>query len=55
VTKEAGRTKGPFYAGKMKCMIKLSTSTDNLRSWQKGLFEILTGPEKGKLKDRISG
>jgi hypothetical protein len=52
VTKEAGRTKGPFYAGKNEMYDKTICGTDNLRSWQKGLFEILTGPEKEKLKDR---
>lgn len=51
VTKSEGRTRGPFYGGKKEVYDK-KMSAAKLRTWQKLLFEFLTGPEKATLKDR---
>lgn len=51
VTKDEGRTKGPFYGGKKEMYDKQMASC-KLREWQKQLFKIITGPEQEALKDR---
>jgi len=51
VTKEEGRTKGPFYGGK-KEMYDKQMATCKLREWQSQLFSIITGSEQEALKDR---
>jgi len=51
VTKEEGRTKGPFYGGK-KEMYDNGMAACKLRRWQSQLFKIIIGPEQEALKDR---
>jgi hypothetical protein len=51
VTKEEGRVKGPFKAGR-DYMFDEEMSKKPLRHWQKNLFELLTSDELPKLKDR---
>lgn len=51
VTKEEGRTRGPFYGGK-KDMFDSNFAKAKLRSWQYELFKIMTGENKEILKDR---
>jgi len=51
VTKEEGRVKGPFKAGR-DYMFDEEMSKKPLRHWQKNLFELLTGDELPNLKDR---
>jgi hypothetical protein len=51
VTKDEGRTRGPFYGGKNNCFDTNMAKTP-LRHWQKKLFEFLTSDELPKLKDR---
>lgn len=51
VTKEQGRTKGPFYGGK-KEMYDKQMATTKLKKWQRQLFEVLTGEGHEELKDR---
>ena len=51
VTKEEGRTRGPFYGGK-KDMFDSNFTKAKLWSWQYELFKIMTGENKEILKDR---
>jgi len=51
VTKDEGRTRGPFYGGRREVYDKQMASA-KLRKWQKELFEILTGDQQAFLKDR---
>jgi len=51
VTKEEGRVKGPFKAGRNH-MFDEEMSKKPLRHWQKNLFELLTSDELPNLKDR---
>lgn len=51
VTKTEGRVKGPYYGGKEE-MYEEKMSSMKLHGWQKSLFEILTGPNQKKLKER---
>lgn len=51
VTKNEGRTRGPFYGGK-KDMFYKNFASAKLRSWQYKLFKLITGEEQEILKDR---
>lgn len=51
VTKDEGRVKGPFYAGKNH-KFDTNMAKTPLRHWQKTLFELLTSEELPQLKDR---
>jgi hypothetical protein len=52
VQKEDGRIAGPYYAGN-KQVYNEEMATIPLRKWQKDLFDLITGPDQEKLKDRI--
>lgn len=51
VTKDEGRTRGPFYGGK-KTMYDKEFAKSGLRKWQKLLFGILTSDRQRILRDR---
>lgn len=51
VTKEEGRLKGPYKAGK-NCIFDIEMSKIPLKHWQKNLFDYLTSDELPKLRDR---
>ena len=51
VTKDSGRTRGPFFGGK-KEMYDSEVAATKLRKWQKQLFAILTGDQQEFLRDR---
>ena len=51
VTKPEGRTKGPFYGGKLE-MYDTNISKSKLKNWQQELFDLLIGPQRENLIDR---